>query len=631
MKYSYMRISGVLLTVLFIAGCTPAVNDRTTAQTDGEVRSQQDFILSDLFPSSTDENSFCEGMIDSSSLWKAEREMPVYATGDNGPQIQTEPVSHIEKGQKFRVFDLATWPVGEAGTSVLYALLADGSGWTVMSDGKDGLNLTASLLKSAKWPEKFPVQLVSGTKMYDKPGGKILKTSPEQLLASAVTKGPDDSVWGQTDAGWFPFLTDGKLNWYTPIGGIVSGPVRPKNTLESLYRQILVNLSFANSSGSLNWGYTLQDLTHDTIPELLVIGGGLNKDLTVSVYGASEKALDLQPDGSFSCAWSNLYADPEQGLLRFYHDRNRKTIYQLNLDNNSFRETELSQKETDTLDDWELKPLSFVSINDFDSIESLVSITLGEIYPDSDFDSATSSDGSSTSKKLENSSASADSGMSNVDWALNYDMVVREKPDRKSVKLYTLPEATVIQVTDIWTNEQETWGKLQEGGWICLKDADYVYAFNTDTPVAPDTKYADDWNKSYRQTVQTIASDSKYDTCRDYYPSWYLWEDAGYKIPVLVVKTGISEADFKLEFFLAQKTGVQKLAETGAGHSTFSSDGQTGVFYRLMAHMGIEVVDKFTLSSGNLTSEKLSSRQDVLDYQNPIGEIWYFQNAAAFQ
>lgn len=631
MKYSYMRISGVLLTVLFIAGCTPAVNDRTTAQTDGEVRSQQDFILSDLFPSSTDENSFCEGMIDSSSLWKAEREMPVYATGDNGPQIQTEPVSHIEKGQKFRVFDLATWPAGEAGTSVLYALLADGSGWTVMSDGKDGLNLTASLLKSAKWPEKFPVQLVSGAKMYDEPGGKILKTSPEQLLASAVTKGPDDSVWGQTDAGWFPFLTDGKLNWYTPIGGIVSGPVRPENTLESLYRQILANLSFANSSGSLNWGYTLQDLTHDTIPELLVIGGGLNKDLTVSVYGASEKALDLQPDGSFSCAWSNLYADPEQGLLRFYHDRNRKTIYQLNLDNNSFRETELSQKETDTLDDWELKPLSFVSINDFDSIESLVSITLGEIYPDSDFDSASSSDGSSTSKKMENFSASADSGMSNVDWALNYDMVVREKPDRKSGKLYTLPEATVIQVTDTWTNEQETWGKLQEGGWICLKDADYVYAFNTDTSVAPDTQYADDWNKSYRQTVQTIASDSKYDTCRDYYPSWYLWEDAGYKIPVLVVKTGISEADFKLEFFLVQKTGVQKLAETGAGHSTFSSDGQTGVFYRLMAHMGVEVVDKFTLSSGNLTSEKLSSRQDVLDYQNPIGEIWYFQNAAAFQ
>lgn len=90
-------------------------------------------------------------------------------------------------------------------------------------------------------------------------------------------------------------------------------------------------------------------------------------------------------------------------------------------------------------------------------------------------------------------------------------------------------------------------------------------------------------------------------------------------------------ADYKLEFYIASDGEAQKVAETSAGHATFYSTGMTGQFDRLMAHMGVEAIDRLTLSNGNLSSEQISYRTDVLDYQTPAGTQWDFLPIHAFR
>lgn len=159
-----------------------------------------------------------------------------------------------------------------------------------------------------------------------------------------------------------------------------------------------------------------------------------------------------------------------------------------------------------------------------------------------------------------------------------------------------------------------------------------VYAIPADekSPVN-ESPVEDSWRQIYRETLTTIASDPKYDSYSDYDPSWYLWSDSGYNVPMLVVKTGICKADYKLEFYIASDGEAQKVAETSAGHATFYSTGMTGQFDRLMAHMGVEAIDRLTLSNGNLSSEQISYRTDVLDYQTPAGTQWDFLPIHAFR
>ena len=122
-------------------------------------------------------------------------------------------------------------------------------------------------------------------------------------------------------------------------------------------------------------------------------------------------------------------------------------------------------------------------------------------------------------------------------------MTIREEPDRNSKKIGNLSKGEKIKISDIVEDDSESWGNLTTGGWVCLKDIQYDYA-------DPMSSNAKDWKTAYKEILDNEANKEKYANILEYAPLWYLWQDSGFDVPVLAVKTGICEADYILKLYV---------------------------------------------------------------------------------
>lgn len=627
MKYYRTMCLGLLSGCLIAAGCSQkreesniesANSDKSTESTGTNAEGIESY-----FPAGTASDSCSQGIVNLSSLWRTDTDLSVYANQEDGSPQTEQKTGVLKKDAEFRVTRVATFPVGDSDPDRVYGQLADGQGWTVLYNRQEEDSL-ATLKEGSKWAQNIPTKLRAESRLLVKPDGSPVKekTTTDQILTNLET-GADDTIWAKTDDGYYRLYSEDGSGFFTPIDGVVEGQPNEDTSLSQIYAAQLLQGTFQNFNKELCWGYVLCDLDGTGHPELLIINGGLESDQTVGVYGATDQLLSHKADGTFTAFNSLLYQDAQPGLLRFTNRNDQKTVTRISMENGKLKEKELDSGEVSKLDLQKLNKVTFGNINDQKGLEAVKNLTLGEVFPNHDFSGNGNAESKPDVKEMEPSSRI---------WGLQYDMVIRSDHDRKSGKLGTMPEGSQITITREYDNGSETWGLLEQGGWICLKDADMVYAIPADekSPVN-ESPVEDSWRQIYRETLTTIASDPKYDSYSDYDPSWYLWSDSGYNVPMLVVKTGICKADYKLEFYIASDGEAQKVAETSAGHATFYSTGMTGQFDRLMAHMGVEAIDRLTLSNGNLSSEQISYRTDVLDYQTPAGTQWDFLPIHAFR
>lgn len=61
-------------------------------------------------------------------------------------------------------------------------------------------------------------------------------------------------------------------------------------------------------------------------------------------------------------------------------------------------------------------------------------------------------------------------------YKLNFDMAVRKTPDYSGEKSGGRNKNATVRITEIAKGTKNSvWGKLADGGWICISDNEYVY------------------------------------------------------------------------------------------------------------------------------------------------------------
>lgn len=62
-----------------------------------------------------------------------------------------------------------------------------------------------------------------------------------------------------------------------------------------------------------------------------------------------------------------------------------------------------------------------------------------------------------------------------VTYAANYTVKVRQEPDRESRKIGTVQQGSLVSIIDTKQEKGRLWGKMSDGGWICIYDENYTY------------------------------------------------------------------------------------------------------------------------------------------------------------
>ncbi len=638
LKYSVVLMA---ISALLIGCASPAPDSQkesTIAETSNQTSaaaaktSDEQFPLNpsllSFFPEQADPNDYSRGITQSSTLWKARQEVPVFARDESGAsQVTDQIVKTLSQGEEFRVCSLTADPFGDMQSSKIYGQMADGSGMALLYDHSAATPSMADLKADSVWPMKIMIRLKPGTVLYEDQTGTIpVQSDPSQLLIHLTTD-KDGTIWGQTQQGWFQWIDENGPGFYSAPEGIVLGPLSASNSVEDAYRQILLGKTFENVKGSLNCSYALADLNQDQIPELLITSGGINRDQTVSVYGLTSKVTDSQKDDLIPVENALLYttSNPASGsneVLIFQTVEDGHKILRMTPTNGKIRATELTDGEITSLKAETLQEIRFSSINEMPPFDACLSALVSDLYPDYVFP-----DQRNQASTMELPTMDQTSTVST--WKLNYAMTVREAPDRSSAKRHVLPKSSLIDTVQVSKNGNETWGELEyNGGWVCLQDAEYVYA----VPNIPnaETNSSEIWYEVYGQILQNESTDPQYGSSLGYDPSWYLWEHPDYESPILVMKTGNCEAAYQLKFYTFINGTAQEIASCSAGHAGFYSGPEPGTFYRHTGHMGVEGLNLLTLSQGNLTSKEIYSRTDVMEYETPDGEYWAFQPVSAW-
>lgn len=62
-------------------------------------------------------------------------------------------------------------------------------------------------------------------------------------------------------------------------------------------------------------------------------------------------------------------------------------------------------------------------------------------------------------------------------YKMNYIMKVRSQPNYEGNQIGRKEEGSIVEIVkSVSGSNNSVWGQLVDGGWICLKDADLVYA-----------------------------------------------------------------------------------------------------------------------------------------------------------
>lgn len=142
-----------------------------------------------------------------------------------------------------------------------------------------------------------------------------------------------------------------------------------------------------------------------------------------------------------------------------------------------------------------------------------------------------------------------------------------------------------------------------------------------------------DWQALYTQKLSSAIAMGNYGASEaEYAPLWYLWQRADSSAPVLVLLTGVSEAEKMLEFYGVSNGEVIFLGESGAAQSAFYSGESPDSFTRVWMHHGAEMVYEGVVQlTTNGVSETLISQNDyAVTPTVPSGEEWIFQNRYAW-
>lgn len=562
-------------------------NSASTTRTAGNEEAGSSFLmnpsLTSLFPKRADPNAYSKGITQSSTLWKARQEVPVFATGQTGRGPVTDQiVGTLSQGEEFRVYSLITSPAMDAQCSKIYGQMADGSGWALLYDHLSGNPQTAHLKEDCAWPLKIPCELKSGTILYGDRDGTIPIESYGTQIVMSLSADPDGTLWGQSYQGWFKLFDENGPGFYHNPIGVVVGPFSGNDPLEMAYSRIVTAKALNNLNGELNWGYTFEDLNQDQVPELLIASGGSNQDQSISVYGLTSQVIDSQKDDSFSAMNASFYRahNSSNGLnevLIFQTLEDGQTISRIHSTGGSIQTIELSDSEIQNLQADTLQEITFTTINDLTLLNAFKSVSLGTLYPDYVFFEQINQ-----TPAVE--SSSTDQAPSASTWKLNYDMAILDAPARGTTKLAVYSTGKLITIIGESKNGAETWGKLDSGGWVCLQDAEYVYASPETSNVEQNS--STDWYEAYGNVLRCETMDPQYDSSYTYAPLWYLWTHPEYENPLLVMKTGICEADYQLKFYTFLNGTTQQIASCGAGHSGFYSGSEPGTFYQHRGHMG---------------------------------------------
>lgn len=637
LKYSMLLTA---ISALLIGCAGPAVEiqkERTMSETDlqmsasaakmtGNETAANSFPLNpsllSLFPQKADPNDYSRGITQSSTLWQASQEVSVFTMGEDGTsQVTNQVVKTLPQGKKFRICALVAASFNDPQSSKIYGQMADGSGLALLYDHFAATPQMADFKEDSAWPMKTMIRLKPGTVLYeDQTGITPLQSNSSQILIHLATA-KDGTIWGHTQQGWFQWIDENGPRFYSAPEGVVVGPLIGSDSLEEVYRQILVGKTFENAKGSLNWGYALADLNQNQIPELLIASGGKNQDQVISVYGLTSNVIDRKEDASFSAANTLLYTTSNASsganeLLVFQTLEDGYKISRIDSADGNIQMTELSADENKELKAETLQEIQFVSINDLTHLDPLQPIFLSELYPDY------------RSSGFSSESAAITQAPSALTWKLNYDMTVRKNPERTSAQSHVLPKDSLINIIQESKNGVETWGKLEIGGWVCLQDAEYVYASPEIGNVEKNS--STNWYEIYGQILRNEMNNSPYGSSRNYEPRWYLWDHPEYENPLLVMKIGSCEADYQLKFYAVANGTAQEIASCKAGHIGFYSGPESGTFYTWWGHMGSECISLIALSQGSLTSNEIYSRTEVMEYQTPDGEPWNFQPVSAW-
>ncbi len=453
MKTKTKKIMAAWIAAVLAAGGSACANGDHSAQSASFTSSQKTRTIDDLFPEEMDPDAYSQGIVNLSSLWKASEDIPVYASDENrqpGDQIGTIPA-----GETFRIRTLATYPMSNPDTPIIYGSLADGSGWTELYNHDLEQPIRANLEGDYVWSPDIPASVDEATKMYTNPDGKEETEGIRSSWIVNLVNAEDGTVWAQTKDAYYPLYTEEGPSFFSPIFGYARGYYYREESISSLYAYLLMSSMFENWQGGLNWGIALADFNQDGRMELLVESGGLNKDQRVTVYGATQEVIDHQTNGTFSNACSILYQDSNGSVLRFQNFATDKNITRLEIENGQLVEKKLTDEEEYALDSDSLSKLELSIIFNHDIFKSIEMITLQDWYPDYPY---------------------KPQPQSPQNWILNYDMVLRSAPNRESEQIGLRRQGEVVQIINSQSNDGETWGQTSDGGWICLQDPEYQYA-----------------------------------------------------------------------------------------------------------------------------------------------------------
>ncbi len=117
------------------------------------------------------------------------------------------------------------------------------------------------------------------------------------------------------------------------------------------------------------------------------------------------------------------------------------------------------------------------------------------------------------------------------------------------------------------------------------------------------------------------------------YDGYFLTDITGDGIPELWVKYGTCEADYMLEVYTFDKSGLKRILSTGAGHTGYYGYRNDNYVIAQNAHMGYETLTRITYT-GKKLHEKIIYRSpgEVRNYKQlrePYFEFIPFNNANA--
>lgn len=121
-----------------------------------------------------------------------------------------------------------------------------------------------------------------------------------------------------------------------------------------------------------------------------------------------------------------------------------------------------------------------------------------------------------------------------------------------------------------------------------------------------------------RAYIKKVNSLAKYDG-----EGYFLTDITGDGIPELWVKYGTCEADYMLDVYTYDKSGLRRILHTGASHSGYYGDHNGKYVIAQNAHMGYEMHNRITYSGKKLHEKKIYESPGEVENYKTLREPYF--------